>query len=118
MSARQTREPRSHQINRAFYARGRPQNRLPQTINETEIDINFTEINTARQNEQNPQFQPRPLQRRFHSEIDVRTNREANSQPYHVTIDIDDMADFDDSTDDHVHALTAGMGSNWTIADP
>ena len=115
MSARQIREPRSHQINRAFYARGRPQNRLPQTINETENDTNFTETNTARQNQQ---FQPRPLQRRFHSESDVRTNREANSQPDHVTIDIDDMTDYDDSTDDHVHALTAGMGSNWTIADP
>ena len=80
--------------------------------------MNFTEINIPRQNDQNPQFQLQPLQRRFNSEIDVRTNRQANSQNDYIAIYIDDNTDFDDSTDDHIHALTAGMGSNWTIADP
>ena len=53
-----------------------------------------------------------PLQRRVYSENDVRTP--VNFPVNHVAIDMD----FDDSTNDHIDAITAGYGSTWTIADP
>ena len=110
----------SVQINRACYARGRPRARVPQTINESGHEQNFTEENTAEDLRRiNPQqFTQRPLQRRFYSESDVRTPGRTDtnvSVPVnHVAIDMD----FDDSTDDHINAITSGYGSNWTIADP
>ena len=108
------RERRSHQINRAYYARGRPQPRVPQTINEGGNETNFTENDgygnsgfvNQRQSIQNP------LQRRFYSESDVRTT--VNFPVNHVAIGMD----FDDSANDHIDAITAGYGSTWTIADP
>ena len=53
----------SQQINRAYYARGRPQNRLPRTINEGTNEMNFTEQDVSgsihRQNDQTqPSLQP------------------------------------------------------------
>ena len=112
------RERQSQQINRAYYARGRPQNRLPRTINEGTSDINFTEQDVDgsihRQNDQTqPSLQP-TLQRRFYSEADVRTERQPDFHGDYTAVEID----FDNSTDDHVNALTAGLGSTWTIADP
>ena len=54
------------------------------------------------------------LQRRFYSEADVRTERQPDFHGDYIAVEID----FDNSTDDHVNALTAGLGSTWTIADP
>ena len=112
------RERQSQQINRAYYARGRPQNRLPRTIDEGTNEINFTEedVNgdTHRQNHQAQQYLQQPLQRRFHSEADVRTERLADFHTDYAAVEID----FDNATDDHINALTAGFGSTWTIADP
>ena len=108
------RERRSHQINRAYYARGRPQPRVPQTINEGGIETNFTENdragNSGHANQE--QFVQNPLQRRVYSENDVRIP--VNFPVNHVAIDMD----FDDSANDHIDAITAGYGSTWTIADP
>ena len=108
------RETRSHQINRAYYARGRPQPRVPQTINEGGIMPNFTENdgygNPGHVNQE--QFIQNPLQRRVYSENDVRTT--VNFPVNHVAIDMD----FDDSANDHIDDITAGYGSTWTIADP
>ena len=112
------RERSSQQINRAYYARGRPQNRLPRTINEGTDEINFTEEDvdgsTNRQNNLNQQFLQPSLQRRFYSEADVRTERQPDFRGDYTAVEID----FDNSTDDHVNALTSGLGSTWTIADP
>ena len=118
MSVYESRERRrSEQINREFYVRGRPQNRLPQTIIETANEVNFTESNDRdrrQNNDSQQQFLTQSLQRRFHSETDIRTQRQSDVQVDHTVIDID----YDDITDRHIHSLTAGMGSNWTIADP
>ena len=108
------RERRSHQINRAYYARGRPQPRVPQTINEGGNETNFTEnegAGTSGLVNQGQSIQ-NPLQRRFYSENDVRTT--VNFPVNHVAIDMD----FDDSANDHINSITAGYGSTWTIADP
>ena len=108
------RERRSHQINRAYYARGRPQPRVPQTINEGGNYTNFTENDGYGNSDPINQGQSiqNPLQRRFYSESDVRTT--VNFPVNHVAIDMD----FDDSANDHIDAITAGYGSTWTIADP
>ena len=107
------RERSSQQINRAYYARGRPQNQLPRTINEGTDEINFTEGGVDDSINRQQFLQP-PLERRFYSETDVRTERQAGFYVDHTAIEID----FDNSTDDHVNALTSGLGSTWTIADP
>ena len=109
------RENQSQQINRAYYARGR-QNGLPRTINESTNERNFTEDTNGginRHNDQTHQFSQPTLQR-FYSEADVRTERQPDFHGDYTAVEID----FDNSTDDHVNALTAGLGSTWTIADP
>ena len=112
------RETPSQQINRAYYARGRPQNRLPRTINEGTNGINFTDEDIGgginRQNHLTQQHLQPTLQRRFYSEVDVRTDRHDGFHVGYAAVEID----FDYSTDDHVNALTSGLGSTWTIADP
>ena len=112
------RERESQQINRAYYARGRPQNRLPRTINEGTNETNFTEQDVDgsihRQNHLTQSSLQPTLQRRFYSEADVRTVRQPDFHDDYTAVGID----FDNTTDDHVNALTAGLGSTWTIADP
>ena len=112
------RETPSQQINRAYYARGRPQNRLSRTINESTNEINFTEedVNDSinHQNHLTQQFLQPLLERRFYSEADLRTARQAGFDVDYTAVEID----FDNSTDDHVNALTSASGSTWTIADP
>ena len=112
------RENQSQQINRAYYARGR-QNRLPRTINESTNERNFAEEDTNgginRQNDHDQtQQSSQPTLQRFHSEADVRTERRPDFHGDYTAVEID----FDNSTDDHVNTLTAGLGSTWTIADP
>ena len=110
------RENQSQQINRAYYARGR-QNGLPRTINEATNERNFVEEDTNgginHENDQTNQFLQPTLQR-FYSEADVRTERQPDFHGDYTAVEID----FDNTTDDHVNALTAGLGSTWTIADP
>ena len=112
------RERSSQQINRAYYARGRPQNRLPRTINEGTDEVNFMEEDVGgdinRQNHLTQQHLQPTLQRRFYSEADVRTERQDGFHVDYTAVEID----FDNNTDDHVNALTSGLGSTWTIADP
>ena len=119
------RETRSLQINRAYYTRGRTSACLPPTINEDQIENNYTEgngenfdggmhgINGHNQPNQQ-QITPQPLQRRFFSANDVRIGAQSTFQADYTVIDMD----FDDSTDDHINAITANFGSNLTIADP
>ena len=115
----------SQQINRAYYARGRISTGVPPTITEGQNEMNFTEENDENiggvvhgMNGQNRSNQhhvaAQPLQRRFHSEDDIRTGGQTSFRDNHTIIDMD----FDDSTVDHVNALTAHFGSTLTIADP
>ena len=55
-----------------------------------------------------------PTLQRFYSEADVRTERQDGFHVDYTAVEID----FDNSTDDHVNAITSASGSTWTIADP
>ena len=104
----------SQQINRAHYARGR-QNRLPRSINEGTNVTNFTEEDGGiNRQDDHTQEVLQPTLQRFYSEADVRTERQPDFHGDYTAVEMD----FDNSTDHHINALTAGLGSTWTIADP